>query len=411
MADWKDKVRSWFTDPPVWESRETAEAVEERELARVTDIGVAFTEAIAEQLGITLPKQVQAIPAVYGGTQKIADTVGSLPMRAYDDDGKPLARQPLLLQKPDPVETYHDTLSKIVYSLIFDGNAYLIPTTRDAVTGEVRNVYVPHPGEVNVEWDARQVYRLYSWRDKNLEANRDIVHVALNMFPGQLKGVGPFTAARLMAEGALYEQNFANKLMKEDATPSGVIEIPGEVTEDEAEAIKNKWMDAHGNRKRPAILAGGYKFTPITLNPVDAQFIEQRQFTVQEIARLLGLPAYFLLVEQGSSLTYSTTESLFRLWLTSSLNPTYLERIQQAFTTLLPPGVNAQFEVKELLRADIETRYKAYAEALNAGWLTPNEVRLEEGLDPIEGGDELKKPAAPPQFSSAAAGDGDEGDN
>ena len=85
-----------------------------------------------------------------------------------------------------------------------------------------------------------------------------------------------------------------------------------------------------------------------------------------------------------------------------TLRPTYLERIEQAFTRLLVRGKAARFSISELLRADIKARYEAYQIGLTAGFLTKNEVRRDEGLPPIAGGDEIPDTQpAPPEVANA----------
>ena len=105
---------------------------------------------------------------------------------------------------------------------------------------------------------------------------------------------------------------------------------------------------------------------------------------------MFGLSGFFLLVSSGDSMTYSTTESLFRMFLTTTLRPTFLERIEQSFSRLLPTNNTARFNVDEVLRADLEARYRAYQLGISAGVLTKNEARALEGLEALTGGDAIE---------------------
>src|SRR5690606_20726266 len=107
-----------------------------------------------------------------------------------------------------------------------------------------------------------------------------------------------------------------------------------------------------GTFKRSPRIISDAKWEQLTLKPADAEWVEARNFTIQDIARLFGLHGIWLNADAGSSLTYSTTESLFRKFVSGTLWPTYLERIQQAFTRLLPEGKEARYNVSELVRAD-----------------------------------------------------------
>lgn len=350
----------------------------------VTDIGIAFQRKIDQLEG----REPTGLPAVFRANQILTDIVASLHMEQMM--GKTATDEtPPLLTSPNPAETYHTTVSKIMASLLFRGNAYLWPRTRDEI-GNVQSVYVLNPDEVGVTPDIRNLYPTYTWRGKDMEPDTEIVHISLNNWPGHYVGVSPITAARFMLEGASAEMALASKLMTDDGTPgTGAITVPEKISMTEAQEILDVWMETHGEKKHPGVLGGGSDWKTLSFAPIDAQFIEQRNFTIQDVARLYGMHGFFLLVDSGSSLTYSTTESLFRLFLTMTLAPTYLERIEQAFSRLLPSGRRARFNVDQILRADIEARYRAYALGLDNGFLTVNEVRGMEGLPPVPGGDKV----------------------
>ena len=367
-------------------------ATDHRQLEQVTDIGVAFDDAVDRLSGAT----PQAIPAVYRATQMIADVIGSLHMEEYYGQVN-TGQIPPLLANPDPEYTYHDTLSYIGDCLVKRGNAYLMPMGRDPI-GNPTSVHVLDPDEVTVALDHRRMYPVYSWRGRTLVRNEEIFHIRLNRMIGGIMGAGPIEAARLMLQGVAAEQELQRQLASDDATPRGVLKVEKQISQDEAEKLKDQWVQNHGSgRKRPAVLGGGTTFEPLAFKPVDMEWIESRRFSVQEIARLFGLHGFFLLVDSGSSLTYSTTESLFRLWLTMTLRPTYLERIEQVFSRMLPTGRVARFNVDEILRADIEARYRAHQIGITAGFKTINEARKEEGLTAVAGGDQIREPQETPQ--------------
>lgn len=346
----------------------------------VTDIGVAFSTAIAEAEGTT---SSHSIPAVYRSVQLITDIVAALPMESIGADGLAHPINSDLLTQPNPLEIYNSTLRKIVASLLLRGEAYLRPVTFSN-TGQIRSVQVLNPDEVTVSWDSLQMYPVYSWRNRTLRRLEEIYPISMNLWPGRLKGIGPIEAARLMYSGIRSEANMARRIFEDEATPTGLLKVARALTKPEADQVRDDWETSHGGRKRPAVLSGGVEFEQITINPVDAQFIEQRNFSVQEVARMFGLDGWFLNVESGSSLTYTTTEGLFRQLLTTLISPTYLEPIEQTFSLLLPQGERARFNTDEVLRADLEARYRSYEIGLRAGFLTPDDVRQSERLPRLE---------------------------
>lgn len=118
------------------------------------------------------------------------------------------------------------------------------------------------------------------------------------------------------------------------------------------------------------------------LSPKDLQWLEARSFSIQDISRIFGVPASFLLASSGDSQTYANLETVNRAFVNFTLM-SYFGCIEDAFTALLPIGVNAKFELDAFLRGDTASRYNAYASAISAGWLTRNEVRQWEGLEPL----------------------------
>lgn len=357
-----------------------AAPTETRELAQVTDIGVAFSSAMAA----ATRGDDTAIPAVYRGFQFLSDTVAGLHLEEYER-GQLSSVTPRILEQPNPAETYHDTINAVMNSLLFRGNAYLIPRTRDDV-GFPTSCIVANPDEVSAEWDRNKIYPVYKWREQPMSAPDEIIPIPLNRWPGRVDGISPVTACRLMLEGAHSEQTLATQLMVEDSTPPGTINLPEKLSLTEAKKILDVWEETHKARKRPAVLGGGASYTSIAFSPVDAQFLESREFSVQQIGRMLGLHGLFLLVSSGDSLTYSTTEGIMRLVLTTTVAPTYLERIEQAFSRMLPTGRMARFNTDQLLRADLTARYQAYQVAVQAGFLTIADVRNLEGLPPLPAG-------------------------
>lgn len=360
----------------------------EHQLEQVTDIGIAFINAEAELLGLN--ENANTLPAWYRGTQFIATMLASLQLRSHDAQGLPTTPNNSFLQKPNPELTYNTFMQQVGYSLLYHGNAYIVPLVRDS--NGVRSATVANPQDITVQWDDKRLYRKYFWHGEPMQVNRDIYHIALNLAPGALTGIGPLTAGRLMLEGSQHEQAFALALFRDNATPAVIVELADTYTVDEMKEIQADFEEVHRGRKRVSVVSKGNTVKPITINPVDAEFLETRNFSVEETARLLGIPGFFVGAASGGSLTYATTESMLRLFLVATLNPVYLEPLEQVFSMMISEPT--KFDVSEVLKADMKERYTANSAAIAGGWLTPNEVRAQEGLPPIDGGDELHVPTA-----------------
>lgn len=143
------------------------------------------------------------------------------------------------------------------------------------------------------------------------------------------------------------------------------------------------WEAARAKR-RPAFLSGGVELE--TYNPTsaaDALLLDAVNYLDAVAARVMLIPPSLLNVEAHSSLTYSTTLDELRRWLTLSLMPGYLARIEAAFTDLLPRGQEATFDTSALLRMDFANRVATYSASIAAGIHTTQEVRALEGLPAV----------------------------
>lgn len=367
----------WSQKPETAETAETFSAVDDG--GPVTDLKVAFVEAIKRfESGPDI-----GVAAAYRGAQFLADAAGSLEMEPVDRrTGLRSTEDVPLLHEPVDGELYQDTIQTIVLSLLFDGNAFLLPVTR-STAGDITSVHVPHPSEVNVTWNDSRTKRLYSFRDRELAYGSEVIHLSLMRKPGQERGSGPFTSARLTFESAKASEAYGASLFADDAVPPFVFTDPKSGTPAEAEEFLDAWEAAHRSRKRPGVLLDGMDIKQLSLNPVDAEFLENRRFDVQQIARLLGIPGPFLGVEMGGTMTYTNTEPLFRLFVVGTLGPTYLERIAAGFSALLPGHLKARFKTSELLTPDFAERMTGFKAGIEAGIWTPNEARREEGLPPL----------------------------
>jgi HK97 family phage portal protein len=118
------------------------------------------------------------------------------------------------------------------------------------------------------------------------------------------------------------------------------------------------------------------------LNPNDAQFIGVQNWNATQVARMFGIPSQMLLVDSGSSMTYSNVEQEQIAFTRFTLSQYYVE-IESAMSSLLPRGTDARMNVDALLRSDTLTRYQAHQIAVAAGFKTIDEVRRDEKLPPI----------------------------
>ena len=158
------------------------------------------------------------------------------------------------------------------------------------------------------------------------------------------------------------------------------------------DAMQEQWHNRQslqaGWMHSVAVLSGDAKFTPIGSNADDSQFLQQRQLSATEVARVFRVPPWMIGAASGDSLTYSNTLEQNRAFVTHSLRP-WLTRIEAAFSNdpdLCPGGTFLEFDLDNLLRADAATRSEIWQRALGngqtPGWMTVDEVREAESLPP-----------------------------
>jgi HK97 family phage portal protein len=204
-----------------------------------------------------------------------------------------------------------------------------------------------------------------------------------------VKGINPISAARHALGLGLAAQEFGSKFFSNGAHLSGVIQVPGEMTPEQARVIAQKWGRDHSGVKNahiPGVLSGGAEWKPIAIAPDDAQFLQTRQFSAAEIAGQMFFvdPTLLGIAQSSTSLTYANLEQRGIHLTTFTLLP-WIVRLERLFSALLPKAQFVKLNVGGLQRADMKTRYEAYAIGTGgAPFLTQNEPREKEDLPPLD---------------------------
>jgi HK97 family phage portal protein len=198
---------------------------------------------------------------------------------------------------------------------------------------------------------------------------------------------------------ALQARKFGDSFYSQGTSLSGYIKVPQALTPDGYKRMSGSWKEAHSGASKAhgvAILEQGSEFHPVRMKPDEAQMIETQQFSVIEVARILGVPPHLLFALDKA--TYNNIEHLGLEFATYTLLPLATQIEQELSRKLFKPSerkptrtrqsvIRAQFDMSELNRADADTRAKYYSSGISHGWITPDEIRTREGLSPVEGGD------------------------
>jgi HK97 family phage portal protein len=332
----------------------------------------------------------------YACVRVLADSVASLPPKVYRKtpagrvEAGPDSRLVQLLQTPSPGSTSADLFSQVAVHLNTNGNAF-IGKFRGG-DGAIVQLGLLDPTLVEVELRGQRVVYTVTVAGRRSEHGlEDVLHVKAMSADG-LRGLSPIAQCATALGLSSSLQQSAKVYTEQGSRPSGILSSPSTSSNEALETLSAKWSTKHGgvaNMHRVAVLSGDVKFTPVAFSADDSQFLEQRELSAREVARIFRVPAWAIDAPTGDSLTYSNVLEQNRAFVTHSLRP-WLVRIERAFSNdsdLCPGGTYLQFDLDGLLRADATQRADIYTKALNAdtGWMTRAEIRELEDLPPETG--------------------------
>ena len=352
-------------------------------------------------------RSAMQMTAVYSCVRILAEAIAGLPLHLYtykEDVGKEKAiGHPLYLllhDEPNPEMSSFVFRETLMTHLLLWGNAYA-QIIRNG-KGEVVALYPLMPNRMTVDRDSSgQLF--YSYQMNNSDAPTmktgtvilkpsDVLHIPGLGFDG-LVGYSPIAMAKNAIGLAIATEEYGAKFFANGATPGGLLEYPGTVKDpDRVRESWNKGFSGSQNAGKVAILEEGMKYTPISIAPEQAQFLETRKFQINEIARIFRVPPHMVGDLEKSS--FSNIEQQSLEFVKYTLDPWVVRWEQSLSRALFTPEEKKQyffkFNVEGLLRGDYQSRMNGYATARQNGWMSANDIRELENLDRIpaeEGGD------------------------
>jgi len=283
---------------------------------------------------------------------------------------------PSLITKPDVEQPASAFLELTTTSLAATGEGFW-RRHRVGPADPVVSLEVMPAHEVSVRRD-RHGRLEYGWRGETLQPWQ-VSHLKKLRVPGRLRGLGPIEAAAAELRGALDLRDYASSWFTDSGIPNGVLSTEQTLSPAQAEQWKARARDMF-KPTEPTVLGNGLTYSTVGLRPADAQFLESRQFSVTEVARLFGIPpTYLAAAVDGGSDTYSNQEQV-DIWFVRYTLMSYLREIEVQLTELLPRGQVARFKVDALLRTDTKTRYEAHEIAIRTGLYSAQHAQQIEGL-------------------------------
>lgn len=348
--------------------------------------------------------------AVYACVRILSETIAELPLHLYrhkEDNGKekavthPLYR--LLHDEPNPEMSSFVFRETLMTHLLLWGNAYA-QIIRNG-KGEIVALYPLMPNKMTVDRDEQgKLYYLYNRSSDDAPTMKgkgitvklspsDVLHIPGLGFDG-LVGYSPIAMAKNAIGLAIATEEYGAKFFANGAAPGGVLEHPGTIKD--PNKVREAWQSQFGgssNANKIAVLEEGMKYTPISISPEQAQFLETRKFQINEIARIFRVPPHMVGDLEKSS--FSNIEQQSLEFVKYTLNP-WIVRWEQSLSRILftedeKKQYFFKFNVEGLLRGDYESRMNGYATARQNGWMSTNDIRELENLDriPAESGGDL----------------------
>jgi len=338
--------------------------------------------------GVTIRRDAgedpRVLDSVYRALAILEGSISQLTLDRYSRTlGRPRGSATGMIQRILPAgQTLPGFLGEITQSIAQTGNAWLrVP--RDGAAGPVR---VLDPTRCSARIDTATGVKTITYDSLTVS---DVRQLQLTHVPGEPLGQGPIQAWADGLRGAIDAHQYAAQWTKRGGRPTGILTTDQTLSADMAK----EWKDAANKTMTPeggvAVLGSGLTYKQCYLTPAELQLLDVRKVNVISVARIFGIPARLMLTSgDGDSKTYANMEQESILFVRHTLMP-YMREIEAVLSELLPDDV--RFNVDGFLRPDTTTRYAAHKVAIEAGFLTIDEVRAIEGLNPLPKEDEEGK--------------------
>lgn len=356
--------------------------------------------AAASGKNVTEETAIQ-ISTVYACVRVLAETIASLPLNVYESDGKGGSRiaenhplEYLLHDAPNEEMTSFIWREQMMTQILLRGNSYsqIVRSGKTAIL----SIYPLLSSNMTVDRDdsGALTYKYQMADDNTITLSpAEVLHIPGMGFDG-IMGYSPIALMKTTLGLTLAAEEYGSKVFGNGATPAGVLTHPNRLKD--PEKLRNAWNAAYGgsaNAGKIAILEEGMKFERISMPNSEAQFLETRKFQVSEICRIYRVPPH--MVGDLEHATFSNIEHQSISFAVHTIRP-WLVRIEQSMNkALFSENERGKYFVKfnmdGLMRGDYKSRMEGYAIARQNGWMSADDIRGLENLNPIgaaKGGEE-----------------------
>lgn len=372
------------------------------------------TPTLAASGARVTPDSSMRLTVVYRCVNLLAATVAKLPLKLLNaEDSTPAREHPVyrvLARRPNRWQTPYQFRAMSMAHMLLRGNAYAQMVFDPA--GRVVELIPLHPDKVTIETLDSGDWRYKVNRDGRPDAillRDEMLHLK-GLSTDGIAGISPIQAQRDPLGAAMSAQDHASKVFKNGAKLGGQwVEIPGKFQDAEKrrEYIREWNAQYSGNNAGlTPIMENGAKLHPLGMTNADAQWIETRRYDDVALCRIFGVPPHKIGILDRATYSNMEEQNIEFFEEVHGIASNLEQLLQmQLLTEDEEDRLYVQFELKGVLRADSGTRGKFYHDAIQDGWMTRNEVREREDMQPLDG---LDKPLEPLNMTPAGSRNGRE---
>lgn len=360
-------------------------------------LGVETTHAGIE----VTPQSALTSSTVTACVRLLSESVASLPLHVYQwgDNGK--LRAPdhplysILHDKPNRFQTSYTWRCQMLAHVLLHGNSYSVIERAD--NGRIVALWPLDPNAVTVKRDGEEItYEVWTGGKRQRFYYGEVLHVRGPSSDG-IVGMSIIRMAKQAIGLDLALQTHGASLFKNGARPGVLLKHPETLGADASDKLRESFAERFAgalNSGKAFVLEGGMDAQVLSFSNDDAQFLQSRQFSVQDVCRFFRVPPH--MAADPSRLAYASSEAEMLAFLVHSLRPWLVNIESEINATLFPDRTRffAEFDANAIARGDLAARYDAYEKGLNGPnpWLTVAEVRAWENLPFLPGTDQLIRP-------------------
>lgn len=344
-------------------------------------------------------REALGVPTIWRAVSLLSNTGAALPVQAYRN-GELMDPTPALVRRPNPFTTRRAFVRQTIYYLATRGEAFWYVAARDT-DGSPLSLIPVTPAEVRVRWASglEGVAVDFTWRNRPVR-REDMIHLTFMRDGSSPRGMGPLQLCGAAIAVGLESLEWAAQYFSSDGIANVVLKTAADMTEPEADALKDAWTRSAGNT--PKVASGGVEPESMAVDPDEAAYVGVRGASAIDAATMFGIPAHLVhAAVSGSSLTYQNLGEVATEFVRFTLWPGYLEPIEQAWSDLLARSTTVRFAVDELSRPDIETRYRVHESAIRSGVYDAEHAQRVERILPGSPLTAPNPPAPPAAFPAS----------